>query len=368
MAIIVGVTVSTVGAIGAAAMATGWMVGATGVRSKIELAMPTAPPMRVASDDNLATGSIRRVASVQPPDYRNYARRLTLGTGISYETDSSTSIEKSRPARVQLASLEPVNVTATLAERFGELAPDQPSVPAIPVKRGNAREEPVALAPKRDDDRVPLPQARPKLAYARPDFDVAPATPSAPAQPPEPARSATDLKTAVYDIEAHVVFLPSGRKLEAHSGLGEWMDDPASKRTRMRGVTPPNVYNLTLRESLFHGVQAIRLNPIDEDKMFGRDGILAHSYMLGPNGASNGCVSFRDYPAFLRAFRDGEVNRMMVLERGGAIRAAELHGRSVTKYAFDDSSPEPAYEGRRSSRRTEARSADAASTPRPDVW
>ena len=36
--------------------------------------------------------------------------------------------------------------------------------------------------------------------------------------------------------------------------------------------------------------------------MFGRDGILAHSYMLGPNGQSNGCLSFRDYPKFLRAF------------------------------------------------------------------
>jgi hypothetical protein len=35
--------------------------------------------------------------------------------------------------------------------------------------------------------------------------------------------------------------------------------------------------------------------------MFGRDGLLAHPYMLGPNGQSNGCVSFSDYPAFLDA-------------------------------------------------------------------
>ena len=104
-------------------------------------------------------------------------------------------------------------------------------------------------------------------------------------------------RTAVYDISAHTVYLPNGERLEAHSGLGDHMDDPASHRVKMRGVTPPNVYNLTMRDSLFHGVQAIRLNPVDEGS-FGRDGILAHSYMLGPNGQSNGCVSFKDYPAF----------------------------------------------------------------------
>ena len=336
--------------------------------------MPAAPVTLAAADDALTTGSVQRHLAYTPAsDYRNYVPHLTLDTGISLET-SSTAIEKSRPPRVQLASLEPVNVAAILAERFGDLAPEPPATAIpMPLKRNSEREEPVALAPKRsrneDDDRVPLPQARPKLAYARPDFDIAPVTPSTPAPPPESARSAADVKMAVYDIEAHTVFLPSGRKLEAHSGLGEWMDDPSSMRKRMHGVTPPNVYNLTLRESLFHGVQAIRLNPVDEGKMFGRDGILAHTYMLGSNGQSNGCVSFRDYAAFLRAFRDGEVNRILVVERGGAIRAAELHGRPVNRYAFDDSAPETVYEGRRSARRVETRRADAATDmPRPGVW
>ena len=30
-----------------------------------------------------------------------------------------------------------------------------------------------------------------------------------------------DGQTAVYDISNHVVYLPNGAKLEAHSGLGE---------------------------------------------------------------------------------------------------------------------------------------------------
>jgi hypothetical protein len=49
--------------------------------------------------------------------------------------------------------------------------------------------------------------------------------------------------------------------------------------------------------------------------MYGRAGILAHSYMLGANGQSNGCVSFSDYPEFLNAFLRGEVTRLAVVER-----------------------------------------------------
>jgi Tlde1 domain len=79
-----------------------------------------------------------------------------------------------------------------------------------------------------------------------------------------------DNRTAIYDIAARTVYLPNGRRLEAHSGR--------------------------------------------DGKMFGRDGLLAHSYMLGPNGQSNGCVSFNDYPAFLDAYLKGEVDRLVVVE------------------------------------------------------
>jgi hypothetical protein len=37
--------------------------------------------------------------------------------------------------------------------------------------------------------------------------------------------------------------------------------------------------------------------------------------MLGPNGDSNGCVSFKDYDAFLRAFREGQVKRLAVVAK-----------------------------------------------------
>jgi hypothetical protein len=124
-----------------------------------------------------------------------------------------------------------------------------------------------------------------------------------------------DRWTAVYDISAHTVYLPNGLKLEAHSGLGTRLDDPRFVHERMRGATPPNVYNLTLREKPFHGVRALRLDPLDRDKVFGRTGLLAHTYMLGPTGHSNGCVVFKNYDAFLRAFDTGELKRLAVVAR-----------------------------------------------------
>ena len=73
------------------------------------------------------------------------------------------------------------------------------------------------------------------------------------------------------------------------------MDDARYVNLKRQGPTPPNAYKLVMREEPFHGVRAIRLVPVGDGKMFGRDGLLAHPYMLGPNGQSNGCVSFSDY-------------------------------------------------------------------------
>jgi hypothetical protein len=125
-------------------------------------------------------------------------------------------------------------------------------------------------------------------------------------------------RTALYDIEAHTVYLPGGARLEAHSGLGNRFDDPRYVSEKNRGATPPHLYDLELRRDLFHGVAALRLNPVGGGNMFGRAGILAHSYMLGPRGDSNGCVSFRDYPKFLRAFQNGEISRIAVVAHVGA--------------------------------------------------
>jgi hypothetical protein len=144
------------------------------------------------------------------------------------------------------------------------------------------------------------------LAYANPDDGIS-------LEQDTPGRF--DHQTAVYDISGHMVYLPDGTQLEAHSGLGARIDDPRFTNERMRGPTPATVYDLKLRESMFHGVQALRLVPVDESKVFGRSGLLTHSYMLGSNGQSNGCVSFRNYTPFLKAFLNHEIKRLVVVSR-----------------------------------------------------
>ncbi len=125
-------------------------------------------------------------------------------------------------------------------------------------------------------------------------------------------RTGPERTTAVYNIATHTVTLPDGTKLEAHSGLGASLDDPRSVTQHMRGATPPNVYDLEPRALLFHGVKALRLNPIG-GTTYGRLGLLAHTFMLGSRGDSNGCVVFRNYQAFLSAYESGKVTRLAVV-------------------------------------------------------
>jgi len=159
------------------------------------------------------------------------------------------------------------------------------------------------------------PHAGPTLAFASADFsDVS--IPSAAKASAMGNAAPYDRATAVYDITARTVYLPDGTKLEAHSGLGGKLDDPRYVHVKMHGATPPHVYDLEPREALFHGVPALRLKPVGgEDAIFGRTGLLAHTYMLGPNGDSNGCVSFKDYDAFLHAYRNQGIKRLAVVAR-----------------------------------------------------
>jgi hypothetical protein len=227
---------------------------------------------------------------------------------------------------------EQENVSPALADaRFGESVP-------LPVPR------PAELASLESRSPLPAPSRRlaqqnarvvpPTASAANPTFFEklfgAPRQPSGPvlayAAPEDGVLGITrnltssaspryDKFTAVYDIAAHTVYLPNGTKLEAHSGLHDRLDNPRYVNERMRGATPPNVYELRLRESLFHGVQALRLIPVGDGELYGRTGLLAHTFMLGPNGDSNGCVSFRNYNAFLQAYHNGEIKRLAVVTR-----------------------------------------------------
>ena len=196
---------------------------------------------------------------------------------------------------------EPVAVAARLARR--------PAMPSTQSVFRAARAEEPSLFERVFGD-------APALGYAAVDGKADATSPRQRLVPaPIPLNPAG---TAIYDITAQRVTLPSGEVLEAHSGLGPSMDNPRNVHLVMRGATPPGTYELREREALFHGVRAIRLNPVGGPAaIHGRTGILAHTYMLGPSGASNGCVVFRDYNRFLQAYLRGEIQRLVVVAGNG---------------------------------------------------
>jgi hypothetical protein len=166
-------------------------------------------------------------------------------------------------------------------------------------------------------------------------------------------------RAALYDIEAHTVYMPNGERLEAHSGIGRRKDDPRYVHDRNRGATPPHIYDLGLRRRLFHGVVALRLQPVGDGNMFGRAGMLAHSYMLGPRGDSHGCVVFKDYPRFLQAFRSGEVVRLVVVRHLGDANSASVRNRPVSILEIEPALATAAKTGRTKDSRKAAKQPDA---------
>jgi hypothetical protein len=202
--------------------------------------------------------------------------------------------------------------------------PAPPVVAAVPLPRSRPVEANLQLANLQSKGDVPSALSAPsdnrtllqKLADLMPArLTLASLEPNGglPGTAPDLTALGFDSFTAVYDISARAVFMPDGTKLEAHSGMGSLMDNPAHVDKPMVGATPPSVYDLKPRERLFHGVQALRMTPLESNSTLGRSGLLVHSYMLGPNGDSNGCVSIKNYDKFLKAFQNGEVKRLVVV-------------------------------------------------------
>ncbi|MGR6431991.1 DUF2778 domain-containing protein [Rhizobium sp. PAMB 3174] len=223
---------------------------------------------------------------------------------------------KSTPAQIAAAAAQPSAVELAML-------PDAVPAPMVRPKQdpfnevlsaGNAK----AVAEKGDAS-IPLKTAPQKtgpktlLAYARPDepmddADVRPSLLRKQAALPGPGS-----KVAVYDITAQTVYMPDGRKLVAHSGRGKMRDKPKYISVNSWGPTPPNVYRLSKREALFHGVEALRMTPVGGEKMYGRNGFLTHSYLRRVPGDSAGCIAFANYPTFLAAYKRGEVKTVIVV-------------------------------------------------------
>ena len=185
------------------------------------------------------------------------------------ETLKIAEAPKPQPApKLQLASLPPATVAPLPPARPADIKPARSAGAAVKdmAQRAKAAVMSIASSEKlsiieklwgKHESRGSL------LSFASADASITGSLPSDP-KPQNPMLGGSapyDRQTAVYDITAHVVYLPDGSKLEAHSGLGSKLDDPDSSKIRMHGVTPPHIYELTPREALFHGVPALRLNP-----------------------------------------------------------------------------------------------------------
>jgi Protein of unknown function (DUF2778) len=236
-------------------------------------------------------------AEAKPTDSRSNDAKTDSKTDSKTDTKSDTKTADAKPAK-----LGPADSLSDLAER---------AKAAVMSIASNERHSVVdKLWGKPGEQHGSL------LSYASADASSITASISQDQSPAHGGQPPYDRSTAVYDISAKMVYLPDGTKLEAHSGFGDQLDDPASAKIRMRGVTPPHIYELKPRETLFHGVPALRLTPIGgEEAIYGRSGLLAHTYMLGPNGDSNGCVSFKDYYAFLDAYKNKGIRKLAVLAR-----------------------------------------------------
>ncbi|PTM43111.1 uncharacterized protein DUF2778 [Bosea sp. 124] len=248
------------------------------------------------------------------------------------------AIQPSQPLPAASVAVPPADALATATQAVSRIVKDAPLPTPRPAElKQPATAEPPAIAlrqparrvkvaatpePAVEDNRsfieklfsAPRQPNGPAMAYAAPEDDVVDRSRGRRLSPSFGPAVSTAQGTAIYDISARVVHMPNGDRLEAHSGLGDKMDDPRFVHIRMKGATPPHTYTLTEREALFHGHRALRLHPVGgSGAIHGRAGLLTHPYLLGPNGDSNGCVSFKDYDRFLQAYLRGEVRRLVVV-------------------------------------------------------
>ena len=230
-------------------------------------------------------------------------------------------VEREQAKRRLAENLKAGNWQANLATEPADPAPSAIAVPLPKPRPVETALAPSNTSPAAPNDRTLLQKlsdllpARLTLASLAPNGGLF-------SNGPDLAALGYDNLTAVYDISARTVYMPNGARLEAHSGMGALMDDPRYVSERDVGPTPPNVYDLKPRERPFHGVKALRMIPQDESATLGRDGLLTHSYLLGPNGDSNGCVSFKNYDKFLTAFQNGEIKRLVVVTSLSGVASA----------------------------------------------
>ncbi|CDX61709.1 conserved hypothetical protein [Mesorhizobium plurifarium] len=283
--------------------------------------VPTAVALQNSDAPNVADkpdngqDGAYQVASLPPQDglpdtiaVPGLRPRTTLERATEAPEQNAAKPQKPEAAKPQAAKAKPQPAAADTAQSTPTAVSPRSGDQALP---GVAGSKPMVAESKLGKRKA---QASEMLAYAKPDTPESGGLGSA-------FRNlfngpSTGNGVAVYDISARTVYMPDGSKLEAHSGLGSMVDQPRFVDRKNVGPTPPDTYNLSIRESRFHGVEAIRLTPTSGRNKYGRNGLLAHTYMLrGGRAESNGCVVFKDYHRFLAAYKKGKIKRLVVVPR-----------------------------------------------------
>lgn len=293
-------------------------------RLALALALPEAMidvlPQATTADPAAPQEGEVQMASLPPPDAMPDSVPLPTWRPQA-EIDQSDEAPEVKAPEVRAPKSKAPKVEASKAAK----AQSQPS---------KANKVQTAAAPQGDTPRAPVLSLRSSSPAAIPSMQGSPGMQGKPAKRSKAAEMLAYAKpdspaggggvfgnlftkpgsgVAVYDISAKTVYMPDGSRLEAHSGLGSMVDQPRYVNRKNGGPTPPHTYDLSMRESRFHGVEALRLNPIDGKNKYGRDGFLAHTYLLrGGRAESNGCVVFKDYARFLAAFKKGKIKRLVV--------------------------------------------------------
>jgi len=178
-------------------------------------------------------------------------------------------------------------------------------VPTISVLYRSSSITPPAPATRRtertpEDFRCPL--TRPELAGARPIEISVQALEEV--RPPSPRSTTSRLRCVPPMVERSKAFRPGPTLL----------DDPVQCVTGIAASTPADYLRPdALRSAVPMACRRSAPTPVDENRFFGRERNLVHSYRPGSERpVERTCISFKDCLRFLQAFQRGEIDRIVV--------------------------------------------------------
>lgn len=130
------------------------------------------------------------------------------------------------------------------------------------------------------------------------------------------------------------------------SGRGDGLNNPEKQYEKNRGVTPEGGYNLSFGHSNRAGIgKYVRMDPIDNSQMRGRDGILMHhgSLASGERG-SLGCITFKTPQQRDQIFdyiRRNNIGKMWVFDSGNHNRLTTFYSQRPAEAHYERAGPLP---------------------------